>query len=181
MVQTQSDVGSGKTAGTSTESPTDAAKQQAQEVAQQARDKASETKDQVRSKLRTQVDERTTEAGETLNSTLQDIKTVGQELRKQGKDAPARLADQAAEKGERVADYLQSADADRLLSDAEDFARRKPWAVVTGGLVLGFAASRLLKASSDQPSSQNALPSGSGSGMPATQPSASGASGVGAS
>jgi hypothetical protein len=32
----------------------------------------------------------------------------------------------------------------------EDFARRNPWAVAAGGLVLGLAASRMLKASSSQ-------------------------------
>jgi hypothetical protein len=32
----------------------------------------------------------------------------------------------------------------------EDFARSKPWAVAAGGLALGFAASRFLKASSSR-------------------------------
>ncbi|HEU4657504.1 MAG TPA: hypothetical protein VFR97_08265, partial [Capillimicrobium sp.] len=37
---------------------------------------------------------------------------------------------------------------DRILSDVERVARDNPWAVIAGGVVLGFAASRFLKASS---------------------------------
>jgi hypothetical protein len=73
---------------------------------------------------------------------------VGEELRKQGKDTPARLAEQAADRTERVGSYLRDSDSDRILNDVEDFARRQPWAVVAGGLALGFVASRFLKASS---------------------------------
>jgi hypothetical protein len=75
---------------------------------------------------------------------------VGEQLRSQGKDGPAKIADQAAERVESLGSYLSSADADRILSDVEDFGRRNPWAVALGGVALGFAASRLLKASSSE-------------------------------
>ena len=45
---------------------------------------------------------------------------------------------------------MQDADSDRLLRDLEDLGRRQPMAVVFGGLALGFAASRCIKASSQQ-------------------------------
>jgi hypothetical protein len=69
-------------------------------------------------------------------------------LREQGKDKPAKLAGQAADRAERLGDYLKRSDADRILNDVEDFGRRQPWAVIVGGLALGIVASRLLKASS---------------------------------
>jgi len=69
-------------------------------------------------------------------------------LREEGQDGPARAAQQLADRAERVGGYLQESDADRILRDAEDFGRRQPLAVVGIGLFLGFAASRLLKASS---------------------------------
>jgi hypothetical protein len=49
----------------------------------------------------------------------------------------------------------------------EDFGRRQPWAVIAGGLALGFAASRFLKASSSRryESSSN-LPSRRGTAYP---------------
>jgi len=78
------------------------------------------------------------------------VRSVAEELRRQGKDTPARLVEQAAGQADRMADYLKGASGERLLRDVEDLARGKPWAVAAGGLVLGFAASRLLKASSSR-------------------------------
>ena len=98
--------------------------------------------------LRDQVDQRSTQAGETVTSAAQDARSVGEELRKQGKDGPARMADQAAERAERLGGYLQESDADRILRDVEDFGRRQPWAIAAAGLALGFVGSRFLRASS---------------------------------
>ena len=75
---------------------------------------------------------------------------MAEELRRQGKEAPARMVEQAAGQADRVADYLKGASGERILRDVEDFARRQPWAVAAGGLALGFAASRFLKASSSR-------------------------------
>ena len=70
---------------------------------------------------------------------------------RRGKDTPARYAEQAAEKAQKVGQRLQDASGDELLRDVEGFARKNPWAVAAGGLVLGLsAASRMLKASSNE-------------------------------
>ena len=75
---------------------------------------------------------------------------VGEELRAQGKDQPAE-ARRAGRAARRVlGDYLKRSDGDTILRDVEDFGRRQPWAVIAGGVVLGFAASRFLKASSSR-------------------------------
>jgi gas vesicle protein len=124
------------------------AKDKAEEVAGQAQEKVQEVAGQAKGNLRSQVDQRSTDAGERVSSTAEDVRAVGEELRKQGKDQPARLADQAAERAERFGSYLTESDADRILRDVEDFGRRQPWALALGGLALGFAASRFLKASS---------------------------------
>jgi hypothetical protein len=76
------------------------------------------------------------------------VRAVGASLREQGKDQPAKLAEQAADRAERLGSYLQESDADRILGDVEDFGRRQPWAVIAGGVALGLVASRFLKASS---------------------------------
>jgi ElaB/YqjD/DUF883 family membrane-anchored ribosome-binding protein len=129
---------------------TDQAKEKAQEAAGQAKEKAQEAAGQAKNRLTTEVDTRSTQAGEQLRSTADDVRSVAVELRGQGKDKPAELAEKAAERVQEVGDYLHRSDGDRLLRDAEDFARRKPWAVAAGGLALGFAASRFLKASSSR-------------------------------
>src|SRR5688572_6581237 len=109
---------------------TEQAQEKAQEVAGQAREKAQEAAGEARSRLREQVDQRSTQAGERISAASSDLRSVGQELRKQGKDTPARFADQAAERVERVGSYLGQSDADRILRDVEDFGRRQPLAVL---------------------------------------------------
>jgi hypothetical protein len=123
-------------------------------TAQQAKDKAQETAQQAagqaKGRVRDQVDQRSTDAGQRVSGVAQDVRSVGEELRKQGKDQPAKLADQAAHHAERLGDYLTRSDGDTILRDVEDFGRRQPWAVIAGGIALGFAASRFLKASSSR-------------------------------
>jgi hypothetical protein len=103
-----------------------------------------------RERLKEQVDQRSTQAGHQINTVADDVRSVAGELRTQGKDAPARYAEQAAEKVQDVGHWLERSDGDKLVRDVEDFARRNPWAVAAGGLVLGLAASRFLKASSSE-------------------------------
>ena len=98
------------------------------------------------------------QAGERVGSTAQDIRSVSEELRKQGKDQPAKLAEQAAQRAESLGDYLKRSDGDTILRDVEDFGRRQPWAVIAGGIALGFAASRFLKASSTRRYAEHATP-----------------------
>ena len=124
------------------------AQDKATEVASQAQDRAREAAGQARGRMRDQVDQRSTQLGQQVSSTASDARSVAEELRNQGKQTPARYVEQAAERAERFGGYLRESDGDRLLNDVEDFARRNTWAVVLGGLALGFAASRLLKASS---------------------------------
>jgi ElaB/YqjD/DUF883 family membrane-anchored ribosome-binding protein len=120
------------------------------EAKEQVQEKTKEGLGQARDKMREQVDQRSTQAGEQVRSTAGDVRTVADELRKQGKDAPARYAEQAADRAERLGGYLHDADGDQILRDVEDYARKNPWAVVAGGVALGFMASRLLKASSNE-------------------------------
>ena len=124
--------------------------EQAQEAAGQAKDKASEAARQARGRAREQVDQRSTQAGERVSAQASDVRSVADALRDQGQDQPAKLADQAADRAERLGGYLQDADADRILSDLEDLGRRQPMTVLLGGLALGFAASRFVKASSQE-------------------------------
>jgi ElaB/YqjD/DUF883 family membrane-anchored ribosome-binding protein len=122
-------------------STTDQAKEKAQAAAGEAKEKAG-------SQLRSQVDQRSTQAGHRVGGLASDVRAVGESLREQGKDQPAKLAEQAADRAERLGSYLQESDADRILGDVEDFGRRQPWVVIAGGVAIGFVASRFLKASS---------------------------------
>jgi hypothetical protein len=126
----------------------DQAREKVGEAAEQAKEKAHSLAGQTQDRIREQVGERSTQAGERVGSTAQDIRAVGSELRNQGKEGPAKLAEQAADRIDRAGTYLRDSDADRILNDVEDFGRSRPWAVLAGAVVLGFAAARFLKASS---------------------------------
>jgi hypothetical protein len=124
------------------------AQDKAKDAAAQAQDKAREATEHARGRVRDQVDQRSTQLGEQVRSGASDARSVAEQLRNQGKQTPARYVEQAADRAEQLGGYLRESDGDRLLNDVEDFARRNTWAVALGGLALGFAASRLLKASS---------------------------------
>lgn len=134
--------------GPSEGSAAEQTQEKAREVAGQAQEKAGEAARKAQDAVRQQIDERSTQAGERVGGTAEDLRSVGEELRKQGKGGPAKLADQAAEQAEKVGSYLREKDPDELLHDLEDFGRRRPWAALAGGLVVGVAAARFLKASS---------------------------------
>jgi hypothetical protein len=128
----------------------DRAQDRAQQVAAQAQEKAQEAATKAKSRLREQLDQRSSRTGEQINEQASDLRTASESLRQEGKDGPARAADRLAEYAEKVGGYLRDKDSDGLLSDAEDLARRQPWAVGAAALALGFAASRFLKASSSK-------------------------------
>ncbi|HMJ34227.1 MAG TPA: hypothetical protein VK501_09935 [Baekduia sp.] len=129
-------------------STSDQVKDRAAGVAGQAQEKAQQAAGQARDQVRTQIDQRSTDAGRRVSEQGGDLRAVGEQLRQQGKEGPAKLADQAAGHVEKAGRWLTDSDADQILHDVEDAARKNPWAVVAGGLALGFAASRFLKASS---------------------------------
>jgi hypothetical protein len=126
-------------------------------------------------RLKEQVDQRSTDAGQQVNTVADDVRTVAGELRNQGKDKPAQYAEQAAERVQSVGQWLERSDGDQILRDVEGFARRNPWAVAAGGVVLGLAASRFLKASSGE-RYRSSLSNGNGTtaapvnGSPTMQP-----------
>ena len=159
------------------QSTTGQAQEKVQEAAGKAQDQAQQAAGQAREQARQQLDQRSTQAGEQVNSTASDMRSVAEQLRQQGKDQPAKLAEQAADRAERVGGYLKDADTDRMLHDLEDFGRRQPMAVVLGGMALGFAASRLLKASSQSryeqgPTGTQSRPALPRSTTPTTPPTA---------
>jgi hypothetical protein len=157
---------SGATNGGATEQ----AQEKAKEVAGQAQEK-------VRGRVSQQVDQRSTQAGEQVRGSADDVRSFAQQLREQGKDKPAQYAEQAADRAERLGGYLTDADGDRILSDVEDFGRRNPWAVVAGGVALGFVASRMLKASSSERYRSTAQPGDGGGALPRPGTTGSGVTG----
>ena len=149
-------VGTRPDTDTGTQDKAGQAKAQVQDKTQQVAERAQEGAGQAREKVREQVDQRSTQAGQQVQSVAGDARSFAEQLRSQGKDAPARYAEQAADRAERLGGYLERADGDEILRDVEGFARRNPWAAVAGGVALGFTLSRMLKASSSERYRQSA-------------------------
>ena len=126
----------------------DKAKEGVQQAMGQVQETAQQAKGQARDRVRDQIDQRSVQAGEQTRSVASAMRRTGEQLRTEGQEGPAGIVEQVADRAERLSDYLSETNADRILNDVEDFARRQPWVVMFGGAMLGFVASRFLKASS---------------------------------
>jgi hypothetical protein len=126
----------------------DQARAKTEEVGTQAKEKAQEVSAQARDRVRDEVDRRSTQAGEQAGSTAQALRQASQRLREDGNEPVANGMEQVAQRVESAGGWLRDADGDRILREVEDFGRRNPLAVVAGSVAVGFAVSRLLKASS---------------------------------
>jgi ElaB/YqjD/DUF883 family membrane-anchored ribosome-binding protein len=146
----------------------ESAQETAQQAVQQVQDRAREAKGQAGSRVRRLVDERSGDAASQMQSTAEAMRRTGSQLREEGSDTPAKIAEAVAERTERVGRYLEHADADRMLRDLERFTRRQPWLVAAGGFLAGLLGSRFLKASS-----AGRYASANGSGTADGSPSAS--------
>jgi ElaB/YqjD/DUF883 family membrane-anchored ribosome-binding protein len=134
-----------------------------QEKTQQAKEQVQKVTGSAQDRIREQVDTRSTEAGHQVDSVGQAMRTAGEQLRGQGNELPAKVAEQLAQRAEQLGGYLRESDADRILGDLENFARRQPWVVAAMGLALGVAGARFLKASGRRRYTQSQSQPGAGS------------------
>ncbi|MDQ3850140.1 MAG: hypothetical protein M3296_05955 [Actinomycetota bacterium] len=123
------------------------AKEKAREVAGQARAQAQTAAVQAKDKATAQVDERSTQVGQQLGAQGQALEGVADELRRQGNEGPAKVAEQAAQRVKDAGSYLEHTDGESLVQAATDAAREHPAAAAAAGVAAGFVAGRVLKAS----------------------------------
>lgn len=138
---------------------------QVQDAASAAQEKVVELKQQGKGKLGETLDRRTNNAGEQARKMAQALRQSGEKLRSQGDgQQAAHFAEGAADRIERLGEYLERTSGDALLRDVEHFSRRRPWMIAGIGLVAGLAASRFLKASSERRYDGSKQESGSSAG-----------------
>ncbi len=110
--------------------------------------------------------------GQQIAAQGEALQGVAGELRKQGKDGPAQVAEQAAEKVKQAGEYLEQADGEQLVQAAQDAARENPAAAAAVSAAAGFAAGRVIKASSpdddaeDEQTTPDPAPADPGPGAP---------------
>jgi hypothetical protein len=120
---------------------------------EQAQEKVGQGIEQAKSSagslIRSQVDERSSQLGEQLHGVVQALRQAGQTMEQEATPG-SQLVDRTATQVERTARYLSESDGRRVLNDLEGLGRRNSWAVIGGGIVLGFLGARFLKASSSR-------------------------------
>jgi ElaB/YqjD/DUF883 family membrane-anchored ribosome-binding protein len=129
---------------------TDQASAKVQDAASAAQEKASELREQGSVRLRDQFDRRSNQAGSQVRSLADALRRSGNDLTNEGNSNGAQLAEQAADRIERIGSYLEQKSGDELMRDIETFARRRPWMLAGLGMLAGIAAARFMKASSEQ-------------------------------
>jgi ElaB/YqjD/DUF883 family membrane-anchored ribosome-binding protein len=125
------------------------------EVEEKGRELVSNAQEQVhrageraRDRVRDEVDRRSTELGDQSTSLAAALRKAGDELEGEDKPGTAQATRQIADQVDRVGGYLKRANAENMLDDAERIARQRPWVAAGAGVIVGFLASRFLKASS---------------------------------
>jgi ElaB/YqjD/DUF883 family membrane-anchored ribosome-binding protein len=140
------------------------AKDTARDIAGQAKDHAQAAAGQAKDTAIAQVDERSTQLGRQVASQADALDGVAEELRRQGKDGPAKLAEQAGERAKSLASYLEQADGESIVAAASNFAHENPAAAAAAGAAAGFVAGRVIKASQDDGAPEDDAPGHPGDG-----------------
>ena len=117
------------------------------QVTTTAQDQAGKIAGRAKNVISDQLDQRSTDLGNAVGTHVDNLRTIAQTLRDQNQNSTANLAEMAAERLSGVGDYLRTTDGDRLIADMESLVRRQPLVGVGAGILLGLAASRMLKAS----------------------------------
>jgi hypothetical protein len=147
--------GASRVAGTATD--------QVRAVTGEARAQAGAMAGDLRTRVTEEAESQTRRGAQVMRQWADDLSGLADNA---DRDSPARsLVTQAADRGHRAADYLDSRGVGGLVDDLQHFARRRPGAFLGGAVVAGFTVGRLAKAGSKA--------DGSGSG-PSAPPRASG-------
>lgn len=92
-------------------------------------------------------------AAEALSGIARSLSTAGHQLRDQ-QNGVGRFVEQAADRLDKAAKYIDTADVDELLQRTESWARSSPALFLGGAFVLGVLGARFLKSSRPAPAYQ---------------------------
>ena len=140
-------------------------------IAETVSEQATKAKDKGRRELRDQLDDRTTQLGQQARSLAGTLRRSGVEAQAHGSDEVGveRITEGVADRLERAGGYLERANGDEMLRDAEQFVRTRPWVVAGAAAAAGILASRIFKASSERRYDQSTNASKT-AGAPVTRP-----------
>ncbi|WP_340373854.1 hypothetical protein U5640_00780 [Streptomyces sp. SS7] len=135
---------------------------QARTVAGEARRQVGAVAGDLRSRAMNEAEQQSRRAVGSLHQWAEDLAGLAENATG---DSPARrLAAQAADGGHRAADYLEEQGVDGVLTDMQDFARRRPGMFLGGALLAGLLVGRLVKAAAQTDGASGASGDGADTG-----------------
>jgi len=142
--------------------PQQGVKDQAVAQAQTLVDQAKTT---AQDRVRTAAQSGKDSAVDALSGVAQSLLVAGQQLQDQQKGV-GRFVEQAAERVDRVAKYLDTAEVEELVERTERWARRNPALFLGSAFALGVLGARFLKTSKPNVSQPGGMQSRAGSAVP---------------
>ena len=134
--------------------------EKAGQMGEQVREQTSKLVDQAQEKMKTTLEGQKEKRLGELSGIADAVRQTGQTLRDQQKEGIAEYAERAAEQIERLVQYFDSRDVNKLLDEATMFARRHPEAFLGGAFMVGLVAGRFLKSSRNRRISESSTHSG---------------------
>lgn len=158
----------GEGVGLVSEKATDAAetaKERAGEVAGEASAQARDVAGELRDQLQEQAGAQTQRLARNLRRLADDLGDMGESGKQ---DSPATHAvNRIADRGRDAASRMEDRGPQGLVSDLQDFARRRPGVFLAGAALAGFTAARLGKGVKSADSGPTSHADGDGSTRPA--------------
>jgi hypothetical protein len=122
-----------------------------QDLLQHAKQAGGNIMNQVQQQAGSQLTRGKESAANDLTHVVNAVRQFGQNLAAEQGGPIARYAaeygDKAAQSLERLSTYIREQDPKQLLSDVQNFGRRRPALLLGGAFLLGFAGARLIKTS----------------------------------
>jgi hypothetical protein len=140
-----------------------------QDLLQHAKHATGEVINQVQQQAGSQLTRQKESAANDLTQVVNAVRRFGESLTGEQGGPIARYAaeygDKAAQSLERFSTYIREQDPKQLMTDVQNFGRRRPALLLGGAFLLGFAGARLIKSSMDMGSQRSFQPN-----VPAARP-----------
>lgn len=127
----------------------DKAQEKVSETAAMAKEQAKRAAAQVTEQAKTTVDSRLTDVAGEIGSVASAVRQTTYEIGSENQTV-ARYGERIAEQLEGISSYLNEKGVEDVLTDLQDFARRKPAVFLGGAFMLGMVVGRFVRSSGDR-------------------------------
>lgn len=133
----------------------------ASQAAERARHETRQLMGQAKERAKSALADRKGVVAEQIGSVANALRMTAHNLSAQNQASIAQYADWAADGLERLSVLFRDRDIDSLVSQATEFARRRPAVFLGGAVVAGVLLSRFLKSSSESGEMESSRAAGS--------------------